>query len=49
MKMYKKPIIEVFDLKGENLMQGITTSPQGGGPGEMGGNEAPRRRGDIID
>ena len=46
MKMYKKPIIEVFDLKGENLMQGITTSPQGGGPGAT---DAPRRRGDIID
>ena len=49
MKMYKKPIIEVFDLKGENLMQGITTSPQGGGPGGGTGNDAPRRRGDIID
>lgn len=46
MKMYKKPIIEVFDLKGENLMQGITTSPGVGGPGS---NDAPRRRGDIID
>ena len=44
MKMYKKPIIEVFDLKGENLM--FTTSPEGGGPG---GNEAPRRRGDVIE
>lgn len=47
MKMYKKPIIEVFDLKGENLM--FTTSPEGGGPGGTGGNDAPRRRGDIID
>ena len=47
MKMYKKPILEVFDLKGENLMQGmITTSPGGDGPGT---NDAPRRRGDIID
>ena len=27
MKMYKQPEIEIFDLKGENLMQGVIVSP----------------------
>ena len=45
-QMYKKPIIEVFDLKGENPMLSQTVSPQSGGPG---GNDAPRRRGDVIE
>lgn len=31
MKMYKKPIIEVFDLKGENLMQGVLNPISGAG------------------
>lgn len=46
--MYNKPNTEILDLNGDCLMQsGITLSGAGGnGPG---GNEAPRRRGDIID
>ncbi len=27
MKMYKQPEIEIFDLQGENLMQGVIVSP----------------------
>lgn len=30
-KMYKKPITEVFDLKGENLMQGVLNPMSSGG------------------
>jgi hypothetical protein len=33
-KMYKKPIIEVFDLKGENLMQMPVVSGAGSSSGD---------------
>ena len=51
MKMYKKPITEVTAFETERMMDGLATlSPAGGeGPGGSTGNDAPRRRGDIIE
>lgn len=47
MKMYKKPITEVAAFNTEHLMDSVTVSTAGGdGPGA---NDAPRRRGDVIE
>ena len=49
MKMYKKPIAEVTDLKTASLMQGITVSTgSGADPTNPPVVQAPKR-GDIID
>ena len=47
MKMYKKPITEVAAFNTEHLMDSVTVS-LGGGNGS-GSNDAPRRRGDVIE
>ena len=50
MKMYKKPETEILTVNTERMMQDMTMSSAGGnGPGGSAGNDAPRRRGDIID
>ncbi len=50
MKMYKKPITEITDVATDLMQLTVTMSSAGGnGPGGGTGNEAPRRRGDVID
>jgi hypothetical protein len=48
-KMYSKPNTEILDLKGENLMDGLTLSPTPGTGGGGGGATGAPRRGTPID
>lgn len=48
MKMYKQPKTDVVAFA-TNLMQGLSTMSPVTGGGGGGSNDAPRRRGDIID
>ena len=49
-KMYKKPETEIAAFVTEQMQLMSTMSPAGGnGPGGSAGNDAPRRRGEIID
>lgn len=47
MKMYNQPKTEVAVVNTEYMMLDMTMSTTG--PGGGGSNDAPRRRGDIID
>ena len=46
MKMYKKPMTEVTNLKTASLMQGIVVSVNEGGGG--GGTAGMPKRGEVI-
>lgn len=48
-RMYSKPNTEILDLKGENLMDGLTLSPTPGTGGGGGGATGAPRRGTPID
>jgi hypothetical protein len=48
-RMYNKPNTEILDLKGENLMDGLTLSPTPGTGGGGGGATGAPRRGTPID